>query len=178
MIDVEGLTAAELDALVESRERACVRVTTLADGSVLTRDHPRARSRAAAWAGAALAASAFACAERVGEEDGSARAVRRTQASQPATAAEGGRPSVRRALEDGSAARLGRAVFVPTRGGIAPMVDGGFEAPPDGPALDLLSPVSGPDGVAGEESVALGGIGESGSGLAGPVLPPFEVKLE
>jgi len=65
VVDVEASTSDELAALVDSGELGCVRIATLADGSVLTRDHPRSprfTGRRAGSLAAAAATAALGCA--------------------------------------------------------------------------------------------------------------------
>lgn len=178
VIDVERLTSAEVEALVESGEPACVRVATLPDGSVLTRDHPRAPRRAAAWAGAAIAVSALACSERVAEKDVAACPDREARESPRSAVARDERTAVDRPVEAEPTARVEDDTPAITVGGLGFETDGGFEAPPPLPDFDLTTPVTGPGGMSGEETYMLGGIGESGPLIDEMTLPPFGVELD
>jgi hypothetical protein len=179
VIDVERLSTAELDALVDSGERACVRMATLPDGSVLTRDHPRAPRRAAAWAGAALAASTFACAEGVREDEVAVCADAPTPEAPPATIAEVESSIDPRVLPlESPPALLGRETVVVSVGGLEPAMRGGLAAPPAMPALDLSRPLSESGEANGETTIALGSIGESLSVVDDDFLQPFRIELD
>lgn len=178
VVDVEGLTSAEVAALVESGERACVRVATLPDGSVLTRDHPRAARRVAAWAGAALAVSTFACSERVGEEEVAVCADREPQESEQPAVVENARPSVHRSAKAEPNVQLDRAALVTTVGRVERVTHGGSEAPPSLPAFDLEAPASDQAAMSGEAVYVLGSFGESSSIVDATSLPPFEMELD
>lgn len=178
VIDVERLTSAEVAALVESGERACVRVATLPDGSVLTRDHPRAARRVAAWAGAALAVSTFACSERVGDEEVAVCADRETQESEQSAVVENARPSVHRSAGAGPTVQLDRAALVTTVGRVETVSHGGAEAPPPLPAFDLTAPISDQAVMLSEAVYVLGSFGESSSIVDATSLPPFEIEFK
>lgn len=188
VIDVERLSSAELDALVESSERACVRVTTFADGTVLTRDHPRVPRRTAAWAGAAFAASTLACSEAVADDEIAWRAESSAPAAPPSTLGESRieaeAPPVRRPIEPAATARVGRLVAVTEIGGVEPELRGGIEPPPEMPELDLHSAPSRPRNesafhLGGEEeaTVTLGGIGEAEPILGDDISAIFKSAL-
>jgi len=177
VVDVEQLTAAELDALVESGARACVRVTTLADGTVLTRDRPRALRRMGAWAGAALAASTMACSERSAEEEVAAHADWETRGAPRSAVAKDEVPPARRPIEAAPNGLMDRSDVV-TIGGLEPTTLGGFEPPPETPAFDFTPSVFSPEAIEEATSAVLGGIGETRLVLDEAILSPFEPSSE
>jgi len=176
VIDVERLTSAEVDALVESGEPACVRVATLPDGSVLTRDHPRAPRRATAWAGVALAASAISCSESIGEEEVGIRGGPEIRESPRPARALAERASSPRAIEVFPVVGVDPATLATTVGGLGG-IDLEYEVPP-WPAFDPTTPVSGSSGMADEAVYVLGGIGGSGVAFDEVPLPILSRELD
>lgn len=158
VIDVERLSSAELEALVDSGERACVRIATLPDGSVLTRDHPRPPRRVGAWAGAALAASTFACAEGVVEDEHAICVDSANREVQRSAGAESVMHSERPPVESEPTTLLGRTDVVMVVGDLEPTLRGGVEPPPETPALDLTTPSSIEVGQGVETTTTLGSL--------------------
>ncbi|MEM9175788.1 MAG: hypothetical protein AAGC67_11185 [Myxococcota bacterium] len=146
VLDVEAMSSEELETLVASGEEVCVRIARLPDGSLLTRDTPRAR-RVAAMASAAVAASAIGCGE-TGEARG-----------EPVRFREAGKaphfvPTDR--VDLGTIADPPGVALVYTVGGLRAEV--GLTSPPAMPGLDL-SPTVPFEAIPETSSVMFGGIG-------------------
>ena len=156
--DVEAMSGAEVETLLDSAEEVCVRLARLPDGTILTRDHPLAR-RSAAVAGAALAASALACSDA---EIGSDAFV----ASFEPRPVPHVVPTDRVALSD-ARVTLG-AVVVSAVGGITP--DPAAADPPAVPVLDL-SPTIPVEGWDFTSSVEFGDVSGSALGVSFEVEP-------
>ncbi|MCR9096162.1 MAG: hypothetical protein NXI30_18200 [bacterium] len=151
--DVEAMSGAEVETLLDSAEEVCVRLARLPDGTILARDHPLAR-RSAAVAGAALAASALACSDA---EIGSDAFV----ASFEPRPVPHVVPAERVAVSD-ARVTLG-AVVVSSVGEIT--LDPAAADPPAVPALDL-SPTIPAEGWDSTSSVEFGAFGEEDLGAS------------
>jgi hypothetical protein len=86
--------------------------------------------------------------------------------------------AIHREVQSRSNASLDRAALAVTVGGLEWTMREELVASPPVPDFDLTAMASDPTGMASEDTVMLGGIGESWAGIEEPPLPVLEVELD